>query len=266
MIFFLISIFYVISCDAIANIGETRKIGRPWAFIFSFLLTPVLGWLITSLSKELSEDEIDSEIVYQEILKIKNGDIFMFSFTRMISIIIAINAMMFGFEVWLDMKSVICIMDSLTLHVGSQFQFWQPITHQFLHSGIRHLYSNMIILLIVGPSVERKYGEVKTLLGYLMFGIAGGLLQMFMFGNTDDNMAGASGAVFGLLTIFAITDTSHYFRFKWLKIRYFAIAIILLELFNLKLTNDGIGHYAHFGGILAGLIFYLTQRKDGKEA
>ena len=99
MIFFLISIFYVISCDAIANIGETRKIGRPWAFIFSFLLTPVLGWLITSLSKELSEDEIDSEIVYKEILKIKRGDLFTISFPRIISTIIAVNVMMFGFEV-----------------------------------------------------------------------------------------------------------------------------------------------------------------------
>jgi membrane associated rhomboid family serine protease len=266
MIFFLISIFYVIACDAVASIGETKNIGRDWSFVFSFLLTPILGYGITMLSNELDEDKVDSDIVYREILRNKNGDIFMFSLTRIVSTIIAINVMMFGFEVWLDMKGVISIMDSLTLHVGKQFHLWQLVTHQFLHSGVNHLYSNMVILLIVGPSVERKYGTVKTLLGYLIFGIAGGLLQMFMFGNPYDNMGGASGAVFGILTIFAITDNSHYLRFRKIKMKYFAIAVIILELFSLKLANDGIGHYAHFGGILAGLVFYLTQKRNGKEA
>ena len=265
MIFFLISIFYVISCDAIANIGETRKIGRPWAFIFSFLLTPVLGWAITSLSKELSEDEIDSEIVYKEILKIKRGDLFTISFPRIISTIIAVNVMMFGFEVLLDAKGVISIMSPLTLYLGSKFHLWQLVTHQFIHGSVNHLYGNMIMLLMAGPSVEKRYGTEKTLLGYLLFGIVGGLIQMYMNGG-GENMAGASGAVFGMLTIFAIIDNSHYLRFKWLKVRYFAIAIIIFELFSLKNAGDGIGHWAHFGGILAGLIFYLTQIKDGKEA
>jgi rhomboid protease GluP len=267
MIFFLISIFYVIACDAVASIGETKNIGRDWSFVFSFLLTPILGYGITMLSNELDEAKVDSDIIYREILRNKNGDIFMFSLTRIVSIIIAINVLMFGFEVWLDMKGVVSIMiDPLTLHIGKQFHFWQLITHQFLHSGVNHLYSNMIILLIVGPSVERKYGSVKTLLGYLIFGIAGGLLQMFIMNNPYDNMAGASGAVFGILTLFAITDSSHYLRFRKIKMRYFAIAVIILELFSLKLSNDGIGHFAHFGGILAGLIFYLTQKRNGTEA
>lgn len=264
MIFFLISIFYVISCDAVASIGETRKIGRHWSFVFSFVLTPVLGWAITSLSKELSEDDIVSEIVYKEILKRKSGDTFAISFTRIISLIIAVNSMMFGFEVWLDSKGVISIIEPLTLYLGSKFHFWQLITHQFIHGGINHLYGNMVILLMAGPSVERRYGVAKTLLGYILFGIAGGFIQMYM--NGDGNMAGASGAVFGMLTIFAIIDNSHYFRFKWLKVRYVAIAIILFELFSLKNAGDGIGHWAHFGGILAGLVFYLTQKRDGTEA
>ncbi len=120
------------------------------------------------------------------------------------------------------------------------------------------------MLLMAGPSVEKRYGTEKTLLGYLLFGIVGGLIQMYMNGG-GENMAGASGAVFGMLTIFAIIDNSHYLRFKWLKVRYFAIAIIIFELFSLKNAGDGIGHWSHFGGILAGLIFYLTQR-NGKEA
>jgi membrane associated rhomboid family serine protease len=263
MIFFLISIFYVIACDAVSSIGHKKNIGRGWSFVFSFLLTPILGYGITMLSNDLDAKKVD----YRDILSNKNGDAFIFSFERIVSIIVAINVMMFGFEVWLDMKGVLSIIiDPLTLHIGKQFHFWQLITHQFLHSGVSHLYSNMVILLIVGPSVERKYGTIKTLLGYLMFGIAGGLLQMFIMNNPYDNMAGASGAVFGILTIFAITDSSHYMSFRKIKMKYFAIAVIILELFSLKLSNDGIGHFAHFGGILAGLIFYLTQKKNGKEA
>jgi len=266
MIFFLISIFYVIACDAVAGIGETKNIGRGWSFAFSFLLTPILGYGITMLSHDLTDNQIISNTISKEINKRIEGDVFTFSLTRIISIILAINVMMFGFEVWLDAKGVIAILDSLTLHVGNRFHFYQLITHQFLHGGINHLYSNMVILFIVGPSIERKYGTIKTLLGYLIFGIAGGLLQIFMFGNPYENMAGASGAVFGILTLFAIADNSHYFRLRKIKMKYFAIFIIIMELFSLRTSNDGIGHWAHFGGILAGLIFYLTQKINGTEA
>lgn len=266
MIFFLISIFYVLSCDTIGNIGENKKIGRNWSFVFSFLLTPILGYGITMLSHDLTEDQIISNTISKEINKRIEGDVFTFSLTRIISILLAINVMMFGFEVWLDVKGVITILDSLTLHVGNKFRFYQLITHQFLHGGINHLYSNMVILFIVGPSIERKYGSVKTLIGYLMFGIMGGLLQIVLQGNPYENMAGASGAVFGILTIFAIADDSHYFRLRKIKMKYFAILIIIMELFSLRTSNDGIGHWAHFGGILAGLIFYLTQKRNGTEA
>ncbi len=261
MLFFLISIFYAIACDAVGNIGADRKIGRSKAFIFSFILTPILGYVITSLSKELDDDEIVCEMVYNEI----NADIFSISLTRTISILLAINVMMFAFEVWLNMNGVISIVDPLTLHIGPKFRIWQLVTHQFLHGGISHLYGNMIILLIAGNSVEKIYGSTKVFFGYILVGIFAGLLQMLM-NDPGENTAGASGAIFGLVAIFAITDNTHYFRFRWLKIKYLAIVLIAFELLNLNTVGDGIGHWAHFGGMIAGLVFYLTQRKDGKEA
>lgn len=265
MLFFLISIFYVLSCDAVGNIGEVRKIGRGWSFIFSLLLTPILGYAITSLSKELEEDDIDSEIVYKEIYRNKHGNVFAMSFARVIAIIISINSIMFCFEVLLNLKGVMSIIDPITLYMGgSKFHVYQFITHQFVHSGVGHLYGNMLVLLAVGPSVERRYGSKKTIFGYLIFGIVGGLVQMMMM-NLNDNMAGASGAVYGMITVFAFSDSSHYLRFKWFKVRYLAMFLIALELYNLNVAGDGIGHWAHFGGMLAGFVFYLTQRKDGKE-
>ena len=263
MIYFLISILYVLSCDAIGSIGESRKIGRSWSFIFSFLLTPILGYGITMLTREVDEDDIVSEIVYREVLQQMN--LFTISFTRVISILLAINIMMFGFEVWLSMRGIISIIDPLTLHMGMKFRIHQLITHQFLHSGVSHLFGNMLILLMVGPSIEKRYGTKKTILGYLLFGIIAALIQMLV-NNPNENTAGASGAVFGVLAIFAIIDPSRHSIFKWLKVKYIAIAIILLELNSLNVENDGIGHYAHFGGMLAGLIFYLTQKTDETEA
>lgn len=261
MLFFLISIFYAISCDAVANIGADRKIGRGKAFIFSFALTPILGYAITSLSKELDDDDIACKMVYDEM----NEGIFSVSLTRTISILVAINAVMFGFEVWLAINGVISIMDPLSLHMGSEFRIWQLLTHQFLHGGVSHLYGNMIILLIAGPSVEKIYGTKNTLFGYILFGIAAGILQMAM-NDEGDKTAGASGAIFGIVALFALADNSRHFRLRWFKIKYLAIFLIAFELFNLNNIGDGIGHWAHFGGMIAGFVFYLTQKRDGTEA
>ena len=256
MVFFIISLFYVLICDAIARIGSDWNAGYGRSFLVSILLTPIIGAVFVLAMSTFSKNRYS-------VSKREKGRFYL-SITRTIGIIIATNTVLFGFEIFLNIVDKTFMIDSITLYIGENFRIWQLVTHQFLHSGISHLFGNMSILVLVGSSIERKYGTTKTLIGYLLFGIVGGFFQM-VAGEDGHNMAGASGAVFGMLALFALVDKSHYFRYTWFKMRYVAIFMIMIELDRLTVSNDGIGHFAHLGGMVAGLFFYLTQRKDGTE-
>ncbi|MDO5760737.1 MAG: rhomboid family intramembrane serine protease [Bacteroidota bacterium] len=79
------------------------------------------------------------------------------------------------------------------------------------------------------------------------------------------NTIGASGICFGLLLAFGMMFPNNYiylYFFVPIKCKYFVIGYVLLELFNGVLgTADGVAHFAHLGGALAGLFLVLYWRK-----
>lgn len=83
------------------------------------------------------------------------------------------------------------------------------------------------------------------------------------------NTIGASGIVFGLLAAFGLMfpNTTVYFYFLIpIKTKWFVIGYMALELFNGVLgTSDGVAHFAHLGGALAGvLLLYIWKKQRNK--
>jgi rhomboid protease GluP len=76
-------------------------------------------------------------------------------------------------------------------------EWWRLVTCMFAHYGLLHLALNMWALFQVGHFVERLFGRVIYLLGYLGSGIIGSLATLIWHGDKVMS-AGASGAVFGV--------------------------------------------------------------------
>ena len=93
-----------------------------------------------------------------------------------------------------------------TPYVMQYGQWWRLITSMFLHFGIDHLASNMISLGAIGPYAEWYYGRAGMLVLYFAGGISGNLLTIAVENRSGDYgiSAGASGAIFGLVSIFII--------------------------------------------------------------
>ena len=76
---------------------------------------------------------------------------------------------------------------------------------------------------------------------------------------------GASGAVYGILLAFGMLFPNEYIYLYFLlpiKAKWFVIGYAAIELFTGVMgTSDGIAHFAHLGGMLAGLIIILIWRK-----
>jgi membrane associated rhomboid family serine protease len=79
-------------------------------------------------------------------------------------------------------------------------------------------------------------------------------------------MVGASGAVFGVLLAFGMTFPNQliYLNFLFpIKAKYFVIGYGLFELYNgFMVSNSGIAHFAHLGGMLFGYILIRKWRRE----
>lgn len=57
------------------------------------------------------------------------------------------------------------------------FQYWQPISHMFMHGGIMHIAFNMFALYSFGSTLEYYWGGEKFLFFYISCGLGAALLH-----------------------------------------------------------------------------------------
>ena len=57
------------------------------------------------------------------------------------------------------------------------FQYWQPITHMFMHGGLMHIFFNMFALYSFGSALESIWGSRKFLFFYISCGLGAALLH-----------------------------------------------------------------------------------------
>jgi len=141
---------------------------------------------------------------------------------------------------------------------------WSFLTYMFAHGGLLHLGGNLLLLLVFGPSVERRLGGRAFILYYLYCGIgaaafAAGLTSF----TTVLPMIGSSGAVLGVALAFALAWPDADTVLHPLPLHLSARALVtLLAIANLLLAlwaPDGAAHLGYFGGLGAAYLFYRLQ-------
>lgn len=144
-------------------------------------------------------------------------------------------------------------------------QLWRLVTYQFLHSGIFHIFFNMLGLFFLGPTLERYWGSKRFLTFYLGCGIAGGVFYVLLviIGFLPGlPMVGASGAILGMLAACAILFP-HFVVFIFffpVPIRVAAVGLTAVYIFAVlsRVANAG-GDAAHLAGMAAGAIYVFSQ-------
>ena len=126
---------------------------------------------------------------------------------------------------------------------------YRLITGIFLHAGVIHLLFNMYALYIIGMQLESFLGKSKFLAVYLLSGLAGSMLSIFM---SPGFSVGASGAIFGLLGSLLYFGY-HYRVYLDTVIKSQIIPLIVINLL-LGFFISGIDIWAHIGGLIGGLL------------
>ncbi len=66
---------------------------------------------------------------------------------------------------------------SLFYFENPYFQFWQPLTHMFMHGGFMHILFNMYALWAFGSPLEQIWGRKKFLFFYFSAGLGAALIH-----------------------------------------------------------------------------------------
>lgn len=131
-------------------------------------------------------------------------------------------------------------------------------THVIGHASIEHLLGNLTFILLLGPIVEEKYGDMRTLFMMLITAFVTGILNLLFF---HTGLMGASGIVFMLILLVSFTNT----KSGEIPVTFILIAILFIgkEVIE-SLKTDQISQFAHIIGGLCGSIFGFINRPGGK--
>ena len=143
----------------------------------------------------------------------------------------------------------------------------QMLTSGFLHGSFGHLFVNMLTLFFFGRTMEAVLGAPRFLglyFGSLFFGSLGTL----MYHRNDRNYRaiGASGAVSGIVFGFVLFAPFAPIYIIPLPIGIpallFAIGYGALSIYWARSSLGGIGHSAHLGGAIGGVILTIILYPD----
>jgi rhomboid protease GluP len=147
-------------------------------------------------------------------------------------------------------------------------EWWRLVTAVFVHIGIIHIASNMYVFWGLGMMAERLLGRFNFFAVYLLTGIAGNVLTLFLKPNIIG--AGASGAIFGLAGL--LISVLQFGRLSVPRERLAPLKkeVVKLALYNLLIgaVVPGINNIAHLGGLIYGLLlgalYAWSSRLDGE--
>lgn len=142
---------------------------------------------------------------------------------------------------------------------GEQFRMFSS---GFLHADTSHLFMNMLTLYFFADVVINSVGELNFIVIYIISLLLGSLLSLYFHQNEYQYSAiGASGAVTGVLyaAILLNPGMSLYLFFIPIPIPayIFGIGYLLYSIYGMKNRVGNIGHDAHFGGAIGGLVVTL---------
>ncbi|MDB5190575.1 MAG: rhomboid family intrarane serine protease [Segetibacter sp.] len=155
--------------------------------------------------------------------------------------------------------------------VRNQKDYKRLITSGFLHTNWMHLIMNVLGLFFFCTSLEGFMGPIRFILIYFVSLVGGNILSTYIHRFQGSySSVGASGAIFGsIFASIAVIPGMSITLFPlpiaipgWI----FGLAYVIFSIYGIKSKKGNIGHDAHLGGgitgLLLGVVMYPTSLID----
>ena len=128
--------------------------------------------------------------------------------------------------------------------------YFRMVGHVLGHANYSHYMGNMMLLLVVGPPMEEKYGSIPLLKGIVLTALVTGVLQCVLFPRTG--LLGASGIVFMLIMLSSLAGFSGGIPVTMLLV---AALYFGQQVYDIILVHDNVANFMHIVGGLCGTAF-----------
>lgn len=140
---------------------------------------------------------------------------------------------------------------------ASPFFYLRLVGHVLGHAGWEHFMGNMLLLLVVGPPLEEKYGSRALLAGIGITAVISGALQCLFFPGTA--LLGASGIVFMLIMLASLSGM----RSGRIPLTLLLVAALYLgqQIYDILFVSDNVANFMHIVGGVCGTGFGFAAAK-----
>ena len=130
------------------------------------------------------------------------------------------------------------------------------VSHILGHASWEHLIGNFMLILLIGPILEERFGSGKLLFMILMTALVTGFVNVAF---SSDALLGASGIVFMMILLASTANI----REGEIPLTFIAVAVIYLggEIVRAVSNEDQVSQMAHLLGGAVGAVFGFLSAK-----
>ena len=138
--------------------------------------------------------------------------------------------------------------------------WWRFIGHVFGHSGWQHFIGNIMLILVVGPMAEEKYGSGDLFVVILATALTTGIVNYICFPHV--RLLGASGIVFSLILLSSITGAKN----GGIPLTFLLVAGLYLgqQVYETFFVSGNVSHATHIIGGIVGAVMGFAMERRGK--
>ena len=132
--------------------------------------------------------------------------------------------------------------------------------HVLGHSSWSHYTGNILMMLVVGPMLEEKYGSINLLEMIVLTALVSGIMHVALFPGAA--LLGASGIVYMLILLSSLASM----RQNCIPLTLILVAAIYLggEVVNGLTASDNISQLSHIVGGVCGAIFGMALNNGSR--
>lgn len=129
--------------------------------------------------------------------------------------------------------------------------------HVLGHANFSHYIGNMMMILVIGPPLEERYGSHSLFWAIVLTALVSGLVQWLLFPGTA--LLGASGIVFMMIVMSSLSGMSS----GCIPLTFIAVLVLYIggEIVDGITLADNVSQLTHIIGGLCGAVLGLNMRR-----
>lgn len=143
--------------------------------------------------------------------------------------------------------------------LASPLTWFRFVGHVFGHSGFAHFLGNVLLLLVLGPNLEERFGSGNLALAILLTALISGAVQFVFFPGVS--LLGASGIAFMMILLSSFGGRED----GSVPLTLILVAVLYLgqEIWQAFAVVDNVSQLTHVVGGLCGTWFGFHLTKTG---